>query len=100
MFASVATPAHGFPQRETSLRASIPLRKPNKWLAIPAQKTSFFVRVSGIEPESRPWQGRILPLNHTRNVLIYSTLRVSETRGTLYKNTDLLLKGYLFEANV
>ncbi len=28
------------------------------------------VRVPGIEPESRPWQGRVLPLNHTRNNLI------------------------------
>ena len=25
------------------------------------------MRVPGIEPESRPWQGRVLPLNHTRN---------------------------------
>ena len=24
------------------------------------------MRVPGIEPESRPWQGRVLPLNHTR----------------------------------
>ncbi len=27
------------------------------------------VRVPGIEPESHPWQGRVLPLNHTRNVM-------------------------------
>ena len=33
------------------------------------QKLFFvFVRVPGIEPESRPWQGRVLPLNHTRIV--------------------------------
>lgn len=24
------------------------------------------VRVAGIEPASQPWEGRILPLNHTR----------------------------------
>jgi hypothetical protein len=24
------------------------------------------VRVRGIEPRSQPWEGRILPLNHTR----------------------------------
>ena len=26
----------------------------------------FFVRVGGIGPPSHPWQGRVLPLNHTR----------------------------------
>ncbi len=26
----------------------------------------YFVRDRGIEPLTRPWQGRILPLNHTR----------------------------------
>ncbi len=25
------------------------------------------MRAPGIEPESRPWQGRVLPLNHARN---------------------------------
>ena len=24
-------------------------------------------RVTGIEPVTHPWEGRILPLNHTRN---------------------------------
>ena len=24
-------------------------------------------RVKGIEPSSQPWEGHILPLNHTRN---------------------------------
>ena len=28
----------------------------------------FKVRVGRIELPSRPWQGRVLPLNHTRNV--------------------------------
>ena len=27
------------------------------------------MRVPGIGPESRPWQGRVLPLNHTRGVM-------------------------------
>ena len=26
----------------------------------------YFVRVAGIEPAYQPWEGRILPLNHTR----------------------------------
>ena len=26
----------------------------------------YIVRLQGIEPWSRPWQGRILPLNHNR----------------------------------
>src|SRR3989344_9243377 len=30
---------------------------------------SKFMRVPGIGPESRPWQGRVLPLNHTRSVM-------------------------------
>ena len=31
-------------------------------------------RVKGIEPSSQPWEGHILPLNHTRllDVLVYS----------------------------
>ena len=29
------------------------------------------MRVPGIEPESRPWQGRVLPLNHTRSVIFF-----------------------------
>ncbi len=37
----------------------------NKKLQFP--EAFCFVRVQGIEPWSRPWQGRILPLNHTRN---------------------------------
>ncbi len=27
---------------------------------------SYLVRVGGIEPPSRPWQGRVIPLNYTR----------------------------------
>lgn len=41
------------------------------------------VRVGGIEPPSRPWQGRIIPLNYTRNVsydisqtLIFQEIRI------------------------
>jgi hypothetical protein len=30
------------------------------------QELAFLVRLPGIEPESRPWQGRVLPLNHSR----------------------------------
>jgi hypothetical protein len=28
--------------------------------------TKFLERAKGIEPSSQPWEGRILPLNHTR----------------------------------
>ena len=30
------------------------------------------VRLPGIEPEPRPWQGRVLPLNHSRSEEIIS----------------------------
>ena len=33
--------------------------------------SSLLVRVGGIEPPSHPWQGRVLPLNHTRPVLFW-----------------------------
>jgi hypothetical protein len=26
----------------------------------------FLERMAGIEPASQPWEGRVLPLNHTR----------------------------------
>lgn len=29
-------------------------------------ETLIFERVTGIEPVSQPWEGRVLPLNHTR----------------------------------
>ena len=35
---------------------------------IPIARDFYVVRVQGIEPWSRPWQGRILPLNHTRKL--------------------------------
>ncbi len=47
-------------------------REQSSLLALPAQMKNTpegcfsFVRVPGIEPGSRPWQGRILPLNYTR----------------------------------
>ena len=31
-------------------------------------------RVTGIEPVSQPWEGRVLPLNHTR-LLLHSNLK-------------------------
>ncbi|KKR86253.1 MAG: hypothetical protein UU34_C0018G0014, partial [Candidatus Curtissbacteria bacterium GW2011_GWA1_41_11] len=37
------------------------------WAALCAAPTSRKMeRVKGIEPSSHPWEGRILPLNHTR----------------------------------
>lgn len=58
-------------------------------LTLPAQKTQvFFVRVPGIEPESRPWQGRVLPLNHTRitDTLLSYTKAIKNKR--VIKNKD------------
>ena len=40
---------------------------PHKIKTLPERKLFYFVRVPGIEPESDPWQGPILPLNYTRN---------------------------------
>src|SRR3989344_4945061 len=47
---------------------------PNQWAAVSAahqmvsEKSDCFIgeRVKGIEPSSEPWQGSVLPLNHTR----------------------------------
>jgi hypothetical protein len=43
-------------------------------LSIPLE--TFYERVAGIEPASQPWEGRVLPLNHTRRIFIY--IRVNE----------------------
>lgn len=45
------------------------LKNPLLLYAIIVKKSSLFVRkerVTGIEPVFQPWEGRILPLNHTR----------------------------------
>ncbi len=39
-------------------------------ISISPRVQNFSVRVGGIEPPTLPWQGSILPLNHTRK---YST---------------------------
>ena len=45
------------------------------WSVIYLYIADFFVRVRGIEPRSQPWEGRILPLNHTRrSICIISNL--------------------------
>ncbi len=50
------------------------------------------VRAPGIEPESRPWQGRVLPLNHARNIehyilnLFFSNFPSAPGRTRTYKN--------------
>ena len=39
------------------------------WAALRAAPTSRQMeRMKGIEPSSQPWEGRVLPLNHTRNL--------------------------------
>ena len=45
-------------------------------ISLPAQKIVllFFVRVARIELASQPWEGRILPLYHTRNISILTNL--------------------------
>ncbi len=31
----------------------------------------ILVRAGGIEPPSQPWEGRILPLNHARLIILF-----------------------------
>ena len=49
-----------------------------------------FVRIRGIEPRSRPWQGRVLPLNHIRNAFLLQKSRASQQSGigisTIHRN--------------
>ena len=39
------------------------------------KKLRFFVRVARIELASQPWEGRILPLNHTRVILLFKVTK-------------------------
>jgi hypothetical protein len=39
-----------------------------------AAKIYVFVRLPGIEPGSRPWQGRVLPLNHSRKYCAFHSI--------------------------
>ncbi len=43
-------------------------RRPTRYecVALPAELRGRIKRVTGIEPVTQPWEGRILPLNHTR----------------------------------
>src|SRR3989338_4617236 len=36
----------------------------------PNKRNFFIERLTGIEPVSSPWQGEILPLNHSRSFLV------------------------------
>ena len=45
-----------------------------------------FVRVARIELASRPWQGRVLPLNHTR---IYATFGCTHQILKQLPNTEV-----------
>ena len=38
------------------------------------EKCDFLERVTGIGPVSRPWQGRVLPLNYTRKLCYFNTM--------------------------
>ena len=40
----------------------------------------FIVRVAGIESASQPWEGRVLPLNHTRLRSAEAALRRGKAR--------------------
>ncbi len=49
-------------------------------------------RVMGIEPTSQPWEGRILPLNHTRensHEISLSDKTVSQLYPKILKNSTL-----------
>ncbi len=57
-------------------RIALPLSYIGKFLTIP--ETIFYLthnqeRVTGVEPVSHPWEGCILPLNHTRNIINYNS---------------------------
>ncbi len=40
------------------------------------------VRVGGIEPPSNPWEGLILPLNHTRKIQLIISFYLCRLRNT------------------
>jgi hypothetical protein len=42
------------------------------------------MRVPGIEPGSRPWQGRVMPLNYTRNKHIADELSERNYTNTFH----------------
>ena len=48
------------------------------------------VRSRGIEPRSRPWQGRVLPLNHDRNRSYGSGFHASKQALTLERGFTIL----------
>ncbi len=51
---------------------------------LPEKGKSFVVeRLTGIEPVSLPWQGRVLPLNHSRLLIDYIKLLVPDPRVEL-----------------
>lgn len=54
---------------------------------------SNVVQVQGIEPWSRPWQGRILPLNHTciSNCTSIRTIAYFATETFINKDTDAIV---------
>ncbi len=41
-------------------------------------------RVKGIEPSAHPWQGRVVPLNYTRNSSIIPALKISDNFFSVY----------------
>ncbi len=55
----------GFEPRTTASKAGMISISLRELIVIVHQKMKT-VRLPGIEPESHPWQGRVLPLNHSR----------------------------------
>ena len=64
----------GSPSLRDMLRRSILHAKRVDTLLCPHKSPlsgALFVRAGRIELPSRPWQGRVLPLNHARNILLF-----------------------------
>jgi hypothetical protein len=52
-------------------------------------------RVKGIEPSSQPWEGHILPLNHTRNKEMLTNCRCAGNWFAAFMVYEKLLKKLL-----
>ena len=57
----------------------------------------MWVRVGGIEPPSHPWQGCILPLNHTRIGEQYQFILAKDKTFTMFLFQILFVPGRGFE---
>ena len=57
-------------------------------------------RVTGIGPVTQPWEGRIIPLNHTRDFLHYNLIKITSLKLLIYLRRLLLLTNSMLESQV